>query len=150
VAVLAPIANLIVQRLDAHDKLVQQQQSADDALAHQRESASDALAQQRESAQAAFQLKSAEIVMDATGPFQARGRSVALRELFPERLGAEFATTFNPEHATNRKTFERDQIVASKKELLKMISEHPEARTAIVGAWRALFPDDEWAAALRP
>ncbi|HEX6699533.1 MAG TPA: hypothetical protein VF101_02275 [Gaiellaceae bacterium] len=91
-----------------------------------------------------FELKAAEIVMDATGPYEARARAVALREIFPDRLGDHFGGAFDPEHATNRATFNRDQNVASKKELLNLIAAHPDERSQLIATWKRLFPDDVW------
>jgi hypothetical protein len=111
----------------------------------QRLNANDALSLQRTRAQADFELKVADLVMNVHGPFESRGRAVALREIFANRLGKEFARTFNPEDATNKEATDRDALVASKKELLTLIAEHPAARKQLVLAWERLFPKDTWA-----
>jgi hypothetical protein len=68
-----------------------------------------------------------------------------MAQLFPKRLTGGWANAFNPEQATNRASFEHDQIVASKKELLKLMAEHPDARNLILSTWQAMFPADGWA-----
>jgi hypothetical protein len=83
---------------------------------------------QKLQAKDAFELKVVELVMDTTGPFETRARAKAIKQLFPSRLGKGFASRFDPEQASDRKTFERDQRVASKKELLKLLADHPEER----------------------
>jgi hypothetical protein len=98
-----------------------------------------------QAARDAFELKVADLVMDTTGPFETRGRANAMKQLFPKRLGADFASSFDPEQASDRKKFERDQRVAAKKELLKLLAEHPDDRDQILSTWRQLFPADEWA-----
>jgi hypothetical protein len=83
--------------------------------------------------------------MDTRGPFETKGRANALKQLFPDRLDEDFDSHFDPEQATDRKTFERDQRVASKKELVNLLAEHPEARKQILLTWQRLFPADDWA-----
>lgn len=121
-ALLAFGGNLVAQRLQAHDALNLQTAKAKDE----------------------FEVKVAEIVMNTHGPFEARGRAVALREIFASRLGKEFARNFNPEDATDKGTTTNDAEVASKKELLKLIAEHPGDRQQIIRTWRSLFPGDTW------
>ena len=114
----------------------------------QRLNSRDALTLQEEQAQDSFELKVAEIVMDTESAFGARNRAIAVGELFPDRLGATFARSFDPERASNTQARLDNQRVAAKKELLKLIVEHPDERRQVIGTWRQLFPDDEWLRAL--
>jgi transcriptional regulator of met regulon len=101
--------------------------------------------EQIQQAKDAFELKVADLVMNTKSPFETQGRATAMKQLFPERLGENFAARFDPEQATDRRKFENDQRVAAKKELLNLIAAHPEAREQIISTWRTLFPADEWA-----
>lgn len=114
----------------------------------QRRNAKDALALQERKAKADFELKVAELVMNTHGPFESRGRAVALREIFADHLGKQFGSNFNPEDATNKEAATHDAVVSSKKELLQLIAEHPARRRQLVHTWEKLFPDDRWARAL--
>jgi hypothetical protein len=114
----------------------------------QRLNARDALSLQEEQAKDDFELKVAEIVMDSESPFGVRNRAIAMGELFPHRLGIKFAHDFDPEHASNTEARLDNQRIAAKKELLKLMVEHPAERRQVVDTWRQLFPDDEWARAL--
>lgn len=96
-----------------------------------------------------FELKVVEIVMDTRGPFGTRNRANAIQQLFPDRLREDFASSFDPEQASDRKTYNRDQRVASKKELIALLVAHPDQRDQILRTWRQMFPGDEWARGLR-
>lgn len=121
-AALVFAGNLVVQRLQA-----------DDAIDAQKRQAADA-----------FELKVAELIMDSEGPYETRGRAVALSQLFPNRVATDFVKNYDPEQATNRANFERDQRVASKKELIALLAAHPADSAFIVRTWRQLFPADTW------
>jgi hypothetical protein len=136
-ALVAFGGSVLVQRLNARDALELQTNTARAALALQTKKAVDD-----------FELKVAEILMAAKGPYETRGRAIALRQIFPSRLGDKFAITFNPEDATDRAAFIHDRTVASKKRLLNLLAEHPQDRQQIIETWRRLFPDDVWVAKL--
>jgi hypothetical protein len=92
----------------------------------------------RAQAHASFELKAAEIVMDAHGPFAARRKADVLRILFPRRLPPEFAQSFEPgAHAPRGPSSE------SKLELLKLIVAHPDREQEIVRLWQRMYSDDE-------
>jgi flagellar biosynthesis/type III secretory pathway M-ring protein FliF/YscJ len=103
-----------------------------------------ALKVQNEKAKDDFEVKAAEIVMNADTPAETDGRARALAALFPDRLGPDFASQFDPDKFANRPQFERDQVVAAKKELLDLVAAHPQDRALIIELWRDLFPDDAW------
>jgi len=115
----------------------------------QRMNAHDALSLQETQAKDNFELKVAELVMDTKSALGARNRAIAMREIFPNRVGKEFARAFNPEDASSREVRRENQRVEAKKEMLRLLAEHPTARRQIIDTWRRLFPGDEWAQALR-
>jgi hypothetical protein len=113
------------------------------ALSRHQESRDEIKLQELE-AQDAFELKAVELVMSAETAFETLTRAKAVKALFPQRLPDGFAATFDPE----RNTDFRFRIIASKKELLTLLAEHPQQRQQILETWRSLFPGDEWAANL--
>lgn len=100
---------------------------------------------QERQANDAFELKVVELVMNAEGPAGTRNRAKAIKLLFPDHFDPGFADNFNAEQVSDREAFERDQRVAAKKELLKLLVEHPDNRSQILATWQQLFPKDEWA-----
>jgi hypothetical protein len=101
--------------------------------------------EQTQQAKDAFELKVADLIMNTKTPSETEGRAVAMRQLFPKRLGEDFGAQFHPEQASDRKKFEHDQRIAAKKELIGLIAAHPEAREQIISTWQKLFPADGWA-----
>jgi hypothetical protein len=96
---------------------------------------------QVQQAQSEFELKAAEIVMNASGPAEARNKARALAALFPDRLSenfAGFAEAFDPD-------LYGGPDAEVKKELLRWIIANPEQKQEIVEMWVEVFPDDEWA-----
>lgn len=91
-----------------------------------------------------FRVRAAEIVMDTSTPAEAQGRALALAALFPEQLGNDFAAQYDVRRYTDPDEFQRDQRVASKKELLNILIEHPGRQSEILALWRAFFPGDDW------
>lgn len=93
---------------------------------------------QRQAAQAQFAIKAAELAMSADSPDIARGKSLALAQLFPGWLPAGFAQQFDAQ------VFGSEEAPA-KKELIKLLADRPQQRARIIKDWLALFPADEWA-----
>jgi hypothetical protein len=108
----------------------------------QRKTAELQLEVQRQSAQAQFEIKAAEIAMNTDNPDVTKGKSIALTQLFPNRLTPAFAKQFENE------AFAPDEI-ASKKELLRLLATKPDQRAQIIKDWGRLFPGDQWIAALK-
>lgn len=50
----------------------------------------------REKSRADFELKAAEIVLNASSPIASANKAYALKKIFPERLPANFAESFDP------------------------------------------------------
>jgi flagellar biosynthesis/type III secretory pathway M-ring protein FliF/YscJ len=90
-----------------------------------------------------FQLKAAEIVMDARDTNQARRKAEFLTQLFRDRLDP-LDKALKAEHFP---FFGRSQ--ETKEDLLKVLAQHPESRSDIIRAWEILFPwdstDSRWA-----
>ena len=92
----------------------------------------------RAQARTNFELKAAEIVMNAKNVFGVRKRADVLRELFPKRLGQDFADSFDPQkHAVLGPSTD------SKLELLKLIVAAPEREQQIVDLWRRMYSGDK-------
>ena len=98
---------------------------------------------QAEQAQIDFQLKAAEIVMNSSGPSEAKGKAEAMVALFPDYIPADFAKSFVP------LDYGSSKISASQKALLDLIVEHPDQRNEIIDMWLAVAPYDTWAENLR-
>ena len=94
-------------------------------------------------ARADFKLKAAEIVMNTSGPSEARGKAQALTALFPDEIPADFAQGFESLDVGSRK------MSTSQKALLDLIVEHPDQRNEIIDMWLAVAPFDTWAENLR-
>jgi hypothetical protein len=93
-----------------------------------------------------FELKAAEIVMNANGPLVTYHKAIAMKYLFNDSLPDDFAASFNP---ADRK-FGGPDYIDSKKELLKLIVENPQFdRNDTIELWCDLFPGDEWINHLR-
>ena len=90
-----------------------------------------------------FQLKAAEIVMDARDTNQASRKAEFLTKLFPGRLDL-LETALKAQHFP---FFGRSQ--ETREDLLKVLAQHPESRGDIIRAWEILFPwdstDSRWA-----
>lgn len=84
-----------------------------------------------------FELKAAEIVMNARNVFGVRTRADVLRALFPRKLPRDFADSFDP-----KKHAFIGPSVESKMELLKLIIAHPEREQEIVHLWRRMYIGD--------
>jgi hypothetical protein len=92
---------------------------------------------QAQQAQSQFELKVAEIVMSEKSSVEASNKAKAFAKLFPNRLPAGFAETFDPYLFGGPPS-------APKKELLKLILEHRDQKQEIIKMWGQLFPEDEW------
>ena len=75
----------------------------------------------RAQARSNFELKAAEIVMNAKNVFGVRKRADVLRELFPDKLRQDFADSFDPQKHTSP-----GPSPESKLELLKLIVAAPD------------------------
>jgi hypothetical protein len=83
-----------------------------------------------------FQLKAAEIVMDARDTNQVKRKAELLTKLFPGRLRElEGALKQNDYPYFGRSNETRE-------ELLKLLAQYPEGRSEILRAWALLFPWD--------
>jgi hypothetical protein len=84
-----------------------------------------------------FELKAAEIVMNARNVFGVRTRADVLRDLFPDKLPKEFSDSFDP-----KKYAQRGPSTESKLELLKLIVANPEREKDVVQLWRRMYAGD--------
>ena len=92
----------------------------------------------RAQARTNFELKAAEIVMNAKNVFGVRKRADVLRELFPDKLRQDFADSFDPQKHTSP-----GPSTESKLELLKLIVAAPEREQEIVDLWRRMYTVDK-------
>jgi hypothetical protein len=92
----------------------------------------------RAQARSNFELKAAEIVMNAKNVFGVRKRADVLRELFPDKLRQDFADSFDPQKHTSP-----GPSPESKLELLKLIVAAPERESEIVNLWRRMYSGDK-------
>jgi hypothetical protein len=91
---------------------------------------------QNRQARLEFEMKAAEIVMDAKGPRGALTKAQILSSLFPKRLPPNFAESMDKEHF-------KGSSAESKRELLKLLAEK-SSPAQIVQYWQQLFPGDDW------
>jgi hypothetical protein len=101
------------------------------------------LASDRSQARKDFELNAAELVMAEKKPIGTFNKARALKALFGDRLPSDFAENFKPAEF-EAPGYRRDAIVASKKELITLLADHPEHRRVIVRIWSHAFPDDDW------
>ena len=95
---------------------------------------------QNEQAKSQFEIKAAEIVLQAKSPEEASDKARALKALFPNRLPVPFAESFDP---TKFAAYSQD-IISEKLELLKMLDgKNGNRKREIVVLWTKLFPDDK-------
>lgn len=98
-------------------------------------------------AQRDFELKAAEIVFaDAPSPTATRNRAVVLGQLFQDRLPAGFGERFDETRLRSSGAGEVD----AKKELIRLLANHPGERGKVLRNWRQAFPGDRWARELSP
>lgn len=101
---------------------------------------------QNDLAIASFKQKTAEIVMNSNSPVAVRNRTRALAALFPDQLPPNFAEKFQPErYGILKYTEDLKETKEAKKELLKLILDHPDQKGRVVALWTRLFPEDDWA-----
>lgn len=104
---------------------------------------------QREAARSSFEIKAAEIVMSTDNPYTTHGKAAALAMLFPDRLPANFAKSFDPETFTGALPIDEAEFNA-KKELLKLLIDRRDAdRRKLLADWKQLFPEDKWVDGLK-
>jgi hypothetical protein len=92
-----------------------------------------------------FELKAAEIVMNARDANEARKKAQAMTQMFPHRLPALETALVKSE----KEPFPYfGPAVEVREELLKVLAEHPESRREIIRAWQIMFPwhsaDTNW------
>ena len=66
---------------------------------------------------------------------------LALQALFPELLPDGLALDFDPSKYGEPNT-------ELKSQLAKLLLEHPERKSEVIGLWKALFDSEEWLALL--
>jgi hypothetical protein len=90
---------------------------------------------QKSEAQADFELKAAEVVLDAESVRESRNRADGLVALFPERLPADFSNRLKPLQEKLRGM--------DKNSLLNLLVAAPaEKRKEILNLWLAFYPSD--------
>lgn len=92
----------------------------------------------RAQARSAFDLKAAELVLGAPSPWAAEARAAVLQQLFPRRLPANFAQSFDKRNFPGARKYEM------KLEILRQLIEHPDRKGAILEDWQRAFPGDAW------
>lgn len=94
-----------------------------------------------ETAKTQFETKLVEVAMQGPGPIEAINRAKLVSKIFSEYVPKDFdkrLRQINPSDVGN------DNVVDSKKELLRLLADHPADRSAIIATWRSLFPGDQW------
>ncbi len=89
-----------------------------------------------------LELKAAEIVMSAEGPYAAKARLAALRQLFGERLRLTFDSTLA---LTDMGAPGRDRRLA----ILQLLIEHPAQCKEVLGTADVIFPHTDFIQDLR-
>jgi hypothetical protein len=84
-----------------------------------------------------FELKAAEIVMSAKNPIGVRNKARVLQALFPDRLGAEFARSFEPEAFSFPGPGQDFKV-----ELFRLMIQYPDREQEITDLWFRMFPGD--------
>jgi hypothetical protein len=93
-----------------------------------------------------FEVKAAEIVLNAQNPDAAWAKAKALKKLFPDRLSKKFADTFNPKDYTA----EGNPDYELQMEVFRMITANPKQKQEILDTLMRLFPGTkEWAEKLK-
>jgi hypothetical protein len=88
-----------------------------------------------------FELKAAEIVLQAENPGIARNKALALAALFPARLPSKFAEHFDPKKFIG-------PTITPKYEVFRAASAKAQTPQEIFRIWHLLFPGDGWVKAL--
>jgi hypothetical protein len=93
---------------------------------------------QQDAARLQFEIKAAEIAFSGKTPQAVANRTLALKQIFSERLPKNFATNFAPEEVGGDKEPSED-----KKLFLEFLLKYPKDRSVIFDFWTTLFPGDE-------
>jgi hypothetical protein len=101
----------------------------------------------RETAKTQFETKLVEIAMQGPGPEEAISRAALVGRVFGEYLPTDFESRLAKIDTASLGN-SGDPTVPAKKELLKLLADHPANRQAIIASWRALFPGDVWVSSL--
>lgn len=91
----------------------------------------------RSQARQAFELKAAELVMNAPSVFAVEKKARILRTIFAAKIPRDFAAAFNPKDFATA-----GPSVESKLELLKLIVANFEREAEVVDLWRRMYPGD--------
>ena len=96
--------------------------------------------QQADAARLQFDLKAAEIAFAGKTPEAVRNRVMVLRELFSERVGANFLGTFDP-----AKFGQKEEEDEPKRLFLELYLRHPDRLPELLRLWKQLFRGDvDW------
>ena len=97
-----------------------------DGMRRQRQQAQDAQQARKEEAESEFELKVAEIAMNAPGPQEVLNRAKLLYELFPQRLSKKTLKEFDPaKHG-------RLAVPEGRKELMRLLAANPDKQDEIL------------------
>jgi len=91
--------------------------------------------------------KLVELALQSDDPTAALNRAQVVAALFGDALPDDLWARIQ---RLDFKKFERTSDIASKEQLLGLISLHPQRRQQIIKDWAALFPADSWIVALLP
>jgi hypothetical protein len=90
---------------------------------------------QNQAADTQFSLKAADLVLQSDDPEVNASKAARFQELFPGRVPHDWAKDFNwKTHAV-----ENDDM---KREVAKVLADHPKQAAQIIATYRALFADD--------
>lgn len=89
----------------------------------------------RNQSDAAFAVKTAEIIMNSRNAFATHSRAKMLQAIFPDQIPEKFAESFDP------KEFRGGIAIDLKLELLKLIVANPSKEEQIIETFHKLFPD---------
>jgi hypothetical protein len=90
---------------------------------------------QNQAADTQFSLKAADLVLQSDDPEVNASKALRFQQLFPGRVPDDWAKNFNwKTHAV-----ENDDM---KREVAKVLADHPKQAAQIIATYRALFADD--------
>ncbi len=90
---------------------------------------------QNQAAETQFSLKAADLVLQSDDPEVNQDKAFRFQQLFPGRVPKDWAKNFNwKEHA-----FENNDM---KREVAKLLAEHPDRSRQIIATYKTLFADD--------
>jgi hypothetical protein len=105
-------------------------------IKRRRDDEANELVRRREDETLQFQLKAAEIALDASDSSLVAGKAAALVALFPDRLPKDFAASLDQKNVSFGPGREQRQ------QFLKLLAEHPDNRQFLTDVYGLMWPGD--------